>query len=49
MRVAVDLIASSCPEADIYSRLLALDNKHILDVGLWQCDDYPRYRERELE
>ena len=33
MRIAVDQIETSCPEADIYNRLLALDNKHILELG----------------
>ena len=33
MRIAVDQIEASCPEADIYNRLLALDNKHILELG----------------
>ena len=33
MRIAVDHIEVSCPEADVYNRLLALDNKHILELG----------------
>jgi len=33
MRIAADKIETSCPEADIYNRLLALDNKHILELG----------------
>jgi len=33
MRIAVDQIERSCPEADIYNQLLVLDNKHILELG----------------
>lgn len=33
MRIAVDHIETRCPEADVYNRLLALDNKHILELG----------------
>jgi len=33
MKIAVEHIAVNCPEADIYNRLLALDNKHILELG----------------
>jgi ubiquinone/menaquinone biosynthesis C-methylase UbiE len=33
MKIAVDNIEVTCPEADIYNRLLALDNKHILELG----------------
>ena len=33
MRIAVERIERSCPEADIYNQLLALDNKHILELG----------------
>lgn len=33
MKIAVESIAVNCPEADIYNRLLALDGKHILELG----------------
>jgi len=33
MKIALDLIETSCPEADIYDRLLSLDNSHILELG----------------
>ena len=33
MRIAVDRIEISCPEAEIYNRLLALDDAHILELG----------------
>lgn len=33
MRIAADHIETSCPEADIYNRLLALDDKRILELG----------------
>ena len=33
MKIAVDHIDVICDEADIYNRLLSLDNKHILELG----------------
>lgn len=33
MKIAVETIEVSCPEAEIYERLLALDSKHILELG----------------
>ena len=33
MRIATEQIGITCPEADIYNRLLALDGKHILELG----------------
>jgi SAM-dependent methyltransferase len=33
MRIAVEQIEMNCPEAEIYDRLLALDGKHILELG----------------
>ena len=33
MQIAIETIDSSCPEADIYNRLLVLDDKHILELG----------------
>ena len=33
MQIAVEHIDVSCPEVDIYSRLLSLDNKHIVELG----------------
>ena len=33
MKMAVAQIDVSCPEAEIYNRLLTLDNKHILELG----------------
>lgn len=33
MKIAVDQIDVNCPETEIYNRLLALDNKHILELG----------------
>lgn len=33
MRIAAHPIELTCPEADVYERLLALDNKHILELG----------------
>ena len=33
MRIAVHPIEVTCPEAEVYNRLLALDNKHILELG----------------
>jgi len=33
MKLAAETIDLSCPEAEIYQRLLALDGKHILELG----------------
>ena len=33
MKIATDYIGINCPEAEIYNRLLSLDNKHILELG----------------
>ncbi len=33
MRIAATEIELNCPEVDVYNRLLALDNKHILELG----------------
>ncbi|HED16598.1 MAG TPA: class I SAM-dependent methyltransferase [Gammaproteobacteria bacterium] len=33
MKIASENISISCPEAEIYNRLLSLDNKHILELG----------------
>jgi len=33
MKIAVEKISISCPEAEIYNRLLSLNNKHILELG----------------
>jgi ubiquinone/menaquinone biosynthesis C-methylase UbiE len=33
MRIAVDQIDITCPEAEIYNRLLQLDDAHILELG----------------
>lgn len=33
MRIAIERIELSCPEAEIYNRLLALDDAHILELG----------------
>jgi len=33
MKITTDTIDVNCPEADVYNRLLALDNKHILELG----------------
>jgi ubiquinone/menaquinone biosynthesis C-methylase UbiE len=33
MQIAIESIEEICPESDIYNRLLALDNKHILELG----------------
>ena len=33
MKIATDHIGINCPEAEIYNRLLSLDNKHILELG----------------
>ncbi|GMR15033.1 MAG: class I SAM-dependent methyltransferase [Gammaproteobacteria bacterium] len=33
MKIAADQIDISCPESEIYNRLLSLDGKHILELG----------------
>jgi SAM-dependent methyltransferase len=33
MKIAAEHISVNCPEAEIYNRLLSLDNKHILELG----------------
>jgi len=33
MKISTDPIATTCPESDIYNRLLSLDDKHILELG----------------
>ena len=33
MKITSDSIDVNCPEADVYNRLLALDSKHILELG----------------
>lgn len=33
MQIAVKKIEVNCPESEIFSRLLSLDNKHILELG----------------
>ena len=33
MQIALEKIDVNCPEPEIYNRLLALDNKHILELG----------------
>ena len=33
MKITADQIDISCPESDIYNRLLSLDNRHILELG----------------
>ncbi len=33
MKIAAEQIGTNCPEAEIYNRLLLLDNKHILELG----------------
>jgi len=33
MKIAEQQIDTSCPEPEIYNRLLSLDNKHILELG----------------
>jgi len=33
MKLAAEHIDVNCPEAEIYNRLLSLDNKHILELG----------------
>jgi len=38
MKIAIDQIDTSCPEPDIYNRLLSLDNKHILELGCGSAD-----------
>ena len=38
MKITADQINVSCPEPEIYNRLLSLDNKHILELGCGNAD-----------
>lgn len=38
MKIAVQQIDISCPEYEIYNRMLSLDNKHILELGCGSAD-----------
>lgn len=38
MKIAADRVETTCPETDIYHRLLSLDNKHILELGCGSAD-----------
>jgi SAM-dependent methyltransferase len=38
MKIAVEQIDITCPEADIYNRLLSLDDKHVLELGCGNAD-----------
>lgn len=38
MQIATQHIDISCPESDIYDRLLSLDDKHILELGCGSAD-----------
>jgi ubiquinone/menaquinone biosynthesis C-methylase UbiE len=38
MQIATQHVVISCPEADIYDRLLSLDNKFILELGCGSAD-----------
>lgn len=38
MKIAIEQISFNCPEAEIYNRLLLLDNKHILELGCGNAD-----------
>ena len=38
MKIAAEHIDTNCPEAEIYNRLLLLDNKHILELGCGSAD-----------
>lgn len=33
MKIAADPIETTCPETEVYHRLLSLDNRHILELG----------------
>ena len=33
MKIAAQAVKVTCPEAEVYNRLLSLDNKHILELG----------------
>ena len=38
MKIAAEQIDVTCPESDIYNRLLSLDGKHILELGCGSAD-----------
>ncbi len=38
MKISTDQIDVNCPEANIYNRLLSLDNKHIVELGCGSAD-----------
>jgi ubiquinone/menaquinone biosynthesis C-methylase UbiE len=38
MKIAAEQIDITCPESEIYDRLLSLDNKHILELGCGSAD-----------
>jgi ubiquinone/menaquinone biosynthesis C-methylase UbiE len=38
MKISTPQIEINCPESDIYNRLLALDGKHILELGCGSAD-----------
>ena len=38
MKISTQQIEISCPESDIYNRLLTLDGKHILELGCGSAD-----------
>ncbi len=38
MKISTQQIEINCPESDIYNRLLALDGKHILELGCGSAD-----------
>jgi ubiquinone/menaquinone biosynthesis C-methylase UbiE len=38
MKIAPEIIEQTCPETEVYHRLLALDGKHILELGCGNAD-----------
>ena len=38
MKITAEQIDVSCPESDVYNRLLSLDGKHILELGCGSAD-----------
>ena len=38
MKISTQQIEINCPESEIYNRLLALDGKHILELGCGSAD-----------
>ena len=38
MRVEAQAVELNCPEAEVYNRLLSLDNKHILELGCGRAE-----------